>query len=123
MRFNHLALAAGMLLGSVGLAAAAPALVTADINVRSGPGVNYGIVGMLPGGSSVNVLGCSGAWCRVGGGYASRDYLDNGGGPVYGAEPVYVGPPVYYGPPVVSFGFGFGGGWGHGWRGGHHHRH
>lgn len=131
MQLKNLMLAAGLLLGSVTVAAAGPALVTADLNLRSGPGVNYGVVGMLPGGSTVNVVGCRGSWCRVaGGGYASRSYLDNRGGPVYAAEPVYVGPPVYgppvyVGPPAIGFGFGFGGGWGghHGWRGGHHYRH
>src|SRR5665213_1323957 len=110
MQFKHLALAAGLLLGSAGVAAAAPAVVTSDLNMRSGPGTNYGVVDVLPGGSTVDVLSCGGSWCRVasGGaeGYASRNYLSGERGPVYAEAP-----PVYVGPPAIGFGFGFGGGW------------
>jgi uncharacterized protein YraI len=131
MQIKHLALAAGLLLMSAGAASAAPALVTGDLNLRSGPGASFGVLTVLPGGATVNVVGCNGGWCRIawrdGYGYASSSYLDLGGGPVYGAPP-----PVYYAPPpVVTFGFGWGGGprWygghyrgGH-YRGGHRHHH
>ncbi len=132
MQIKQLALAGALLLGSAGLAAAAPALVTADLNLRSGPGTNYGVVNVLPGGATVDVLDCAGSWCRVawGGveGFASRSYLGLGG-PAYAASPrVYYGSPVYVGPPAIGFGFGWGGGWrSHGWshHGGHRssHRH
>ncbi len=130
MQIRQLALAAGLLLMSAGAAFAAPALVTGDLNLRSGPGTNFGVIGVLPGGATVNVLGCGGGWCRVawrgarGYGYASSNYLDLGGGPVYAAPP-----PVYVAPPVVTFGFGWGGPrWygGHyrgGYYGGHRHHH
>ena len=131
MRIRHLALAAGLLLLSAGAASAAPALVTGDVNLRSGPGTHFGVLTVLPGGATVNVVGCNGGWCRIawrgGYGYASNHYLDFGDGPVYGGPPVYVAP-----PPVVTFGFGwgpgwYGGGWHHGWRGGwhggYHHHH
>lgn len=128
MQLKHLSLAAGLLLASATAAAAAPALVTGDLNLRSGPGTGYGVVDVLPGGSTVNVLGCNGSWCRVawGGlrGYASSSYLDVGG-PVYAAAlpPVYVAP-----PPVFGFGVSVGprrhGGWDHrGWRHRHHRYH
>lgn len=109
MRFKHLALAAGLLLVSASAALAAPALVTGDVNLRTGPGTNFGVITVLPGGATVNVLGCGGGWCRIawrdGNGYASSSYLDLGGGPVYAAPP-----PAYYAPPpVITFGFGFGG--------------
>ena len=125
-----LAIAAGALLLSGGIAAAAT--VTNDLNLRSGPGTGYRVIGTMPAGAYVDVIGCDGSWCRVNWrgavGYASASYLGGGGG--YAAAPVYVAP-----PPVVSFGFGWGGpGWqrhqwhGHrgGWRGhrgGWHHGH
>ena len=127
MRMRHLALAAGLLTLSAGAASAAPALVTGDVHLRTGPGTQYGILTVLPGGATVNVRGCAAGWCRIawrgGYGFASSRYLDVDGGPVYAAPP----PRVYYAPPpVVSFGFGWGGPrWHHGyrhryWR--HHHR-
>ena len=107
MQIRHLALAAGLLLTSAGVAAAAPALVTGDLNLRRGPGTNFGVITVLPGGSTVNVLNCDGGWCRVAwpgaAGFASSGYLDIGRR-AYGAVP----PPVYAPPPVVSFRFGYG---------------
>jgi uncharacterized protein YraI len=124
MQLKHLSLAIGLLLGTAGAAAAAPAVITGDLNLRSGPGTGYAVIDTMPAGATVNVLGCSGAWCRVawGGarGFASRSYLE-GTGPVYAAAP----PPVVVAapPPVVGFGFGWGG-WHRGWYGhGWHHRH
>jgi uncharacterized protein YraI len=114
MRFRTFTLAAGALLVSTGIASAAT--ITNDLNLRSGPGTRYGVIDTMPAGAYVNVIGCSGSWCRVNWhgrvGYASASYLGGGGG-YYAAAPVYVAP-----PPVVSFGFGFGTGprW-------HHHRH
>ena len=92
----------------MGAASAAPALVTGDLNLRTGPGPHYGVLTVLPGGATVNVRGCADGWCRIawrgGYGFASSRYLDLGGGPVYAAPP----PRVYYAPPpVVTFGFGW----------------
>lgn len=119
------AIAAGALVLSGGIAAAAT--VTNDLNLRSGPGPGYRVIGTMPAGAYVDVIGCDGSWCRVswGGsvGYASASYLAGGEGGYYAAAPVYVAP-----PPVVSFGFGWGGPrwqrhqW-HGHRGGGHWRH
>jgi len=109
MQLKHFVLSAGLLLGSATVAAAAPALVTSDLNLRSGPGTNYQVLNVLPGGSTVDVLDCTGSWCRVGWGnstgYASRSYLDVASGPVYSAAP----PPVIVAPPpVLGFGYGYG---------------
>jgi uncharacterized protein YraI len=128
MKIRTFVIAAGAFLLSGGLAAAAT--VTNDLNLRAGPGTGYRVIGTLPAGAYVDVIGCGGGWCRVnwGGavGFASASYLAGGGGGYYAAAPVYVAP-----PPVVSFGFGFGngprwqrhqwhghrGGWrGHDWR-------
>lgn len=115
MHLKHLSLAAGLLLASAGAAMASPAVVTNDLNLRSGPGTRYAVVATMPAGATVNVMNCGGAWCRVSWGdavgFASRSYLGNGGpGPAY----VVVPPPVVYAPPpVFAFGFGWGGGWHH----------
>ncbi|CEJ14140.1 Bacterial SH3 domain protein [bacterium YEK0313] len=86
-------------------AQAAEAYVTADVNMRTGPGTGYARVLTLPEGAAVNVQGCSGAWCRVAYrgafGWVSRAYLDGAGGAVEIAPPVYEpAPPVYVPPPV-----------------------
>ncbi len=96
MSLRTLTASAAVLALSTGFAAAAPAVVQNDLNLRSGPGTDYDVIAAMPAGSTVNVLGCQGGWCQVafGGtaGFASRSYLGIGGvamrGPVYGA-PVY----------------------------------
>ncbi len=121
MRLKTLTLAAGALLVSAGIASAAT--VTNDLNLRSGPGTGYRVIDTMPAGAHVNVIGCTGNWCRVNWrgrvGYASSSYL--GGGGAYAYDPVYAAP-----PPVVRFGFGVGPRWHndrHHWRGRHHRWH
>jgi uncharacterized protein YraI len=137
MKFKSLPLAAGLVALSMGAAAAAPATVMQDLHLRAGRSTNSPVIGVLPGGSTVDASNCGGGWCAIdsaqGSGYASRNYLDIAGGyggPVYsGSGPIYAAePPVYVGPRFgiwgPSFGFGFGGrhhGW-HGHHGWHRHR-
>jgi uncharacterized protein YraI len=122
MHLKHLSLALGLLLASAGIATAAPAQVTSDLRLRSGPGTNYPVVASLPAGATVDVHDCGASWCRVmwgaRQGFVSRVYLAMGGGG--GAYPTYVeGPPVVYETgPVYAWGPGWGWGWGGGWRGG-----
>jgi uncharacterized protein YraI len=82
---------------SVEFAAAEPALATANVNLRQGTGTNYGVITTIAGGSTVDVINCSGEWCNVQwhgrGGYVVARNLDMGGGP---------GPGVVVGPPVVG---------------------
>ena len=94
---------AGALLLSSGLAAAAPAVVASSVNLRTGPGTQYDVIGAMPSGATVDVLGCGPAWCRVAFngtlGFASRGYLNVGVaavGPGYPGEGAAVGP-VYPG--------------------------
>jgi uncharacterized protein YraI len=123
MRLKALTLAAGALMLSAGAASAA--VVTGDLNLRTGPGTNYRVIDMMPAGARVDVLSCTGSWCRVNFrgevGFASASYLGRGA-PVYAAAPppVYVAPPPVYvaPPPVITFGFGIGPRWHH-----RHHRH
>jgi len=122
MNLKFLSLAGGLLLLSAGAAAASPATVNDNLNLRSGPGVDHHVLNVLPAGSSVDVLGCGRYWCRVssagGTGYVSSRYLDMGAQAYAQAPPppVYA-PPVYYEPPpLLSYGFGFDNDWNDGWQ-------
>lgn len=103
MRLKHLVLAAGALL--ISASAAGAAVVTNDLNLRAGPTTRSPVIDTMPAGAYVNILSCSGSWCRVAWrgtvGYASASYLAGGGAYAYS-------PPVYVAPPAVSFGFSFG---------------
>lgn len=61
------ALAGGLLVPGVA-AAAVSAIVTTDLNIRTGPGVNYQDFGTIPAGGHVTVYGCANGynWCDVG---------------------------------------------------------
>jgi uncharacterized protein YraI len=60
---------------------AATALVTTDLNMRTGPGTGYPVITAMPDGAIVNVRGCTSgySWCRVDwrgrDGWASANYL------------------------------------------------
>jgi uncharacterized protein YraI len=58
-------------------ASAAVTTVTADVNLRNGPGGN--VIGQVRAGESVDVVECSGSWCRIirsgPDGWISRQYL------------------------------------------------
>jgi uncharacterized protein YraI len=100
---NTLLASGAALLLSAGAAAAAPATVQSDLNVRSGPGAQYQVVGTVQGGETVDVAGCTGSWCQIsfrgGTGYANQNYLAmaGGGGPGYAAvAPGYADPGYVY---------------------------
>jgi uncharacterized protein YraI len=121
MNVKSLSLAGGLLLLSAGAAAAAPAVVSNDLNLRGGPGTGYRVLNVLPAGSTVDVLGCGRYWCRVssaeGTGYASSNYLDLGAGAYAEAPPpVYAPSPVYASPPLLGFSFGWDNDWDGGWH-------
>ncbi len=99
-------LAGALALAATVAAEARPVLVTADLNVRVGPGIEHPSVGVIRGGSTAEVGRCFSGWCEIfwGGlrGFSSQAYLDGYGPPpaVYVAPPppVYYGPRPYYGP-------------------------
>lgn len=111
MRLRTLVLAAAMsiagLFGSVSASFAADAVATTALNVRSGPGTGYGVVGVLQANQVVQILQCNGAntWCEVQDrtlrGWASSRYLRpvEGGGP---GTPTRPAPPVISGQPGVG---------------------
>jgi uncharacterized protein YraI len=90
-------------------ASAAPAVATANVNVRSGPGTNYGVVGVLTSGAFVDVRQCAGSWCEIGGrgpdGWVSSSYLDIRGGGTQNLGPVNGGG-VNIQIPGISIGIG-----------------
>lgn len=125
---KRLMLGVGLLALSAGAAAAVPAVVQTDLNLRSGPGPRYAAVAALPAGATVDVGGCTGSWCVVNfegaQGYANRAYLGMGSAAVepgddtyaYGwdngdYDPGYYDDYGYYGDYGYgpAFGFGFGG--------------
>ena len=104
MTFGTIAASASVLLAlSAAGAAAAPALATNNVNLRQGPGTTYTVIMTIPGGSNVDVSGCSGQWCQVTfqgqNGYAIATSFDQGGG---ASPPGNAGPPPagYAGPPA-----------------------
>ncbi|MBV2142753.1 SH3 domain-containing protein [Falsochrobactrum sp. TDYN1] len=66
---------------SAGAAQAANAIVTADLNIRTGPGTSYGRIGSIPNRAPVTVHSCATgySWCQVSysgmSGWASSRYL------------------------------------------------
>jgi uncharacterized protein YraI len=128
--------AASAFILSAGAAAAAPAVTESSVNLRAGPGTQYQVVDTIPGGTTVDVAGCTGSWCRVNFsgqvGYASRNYLQLAGGPAPGAGVVVAAPGYVYGEPIYDYyddGYTYGPSFGfyaspsfrhrHGWRGRH----
>jgi hypothetical protein len=136
------AYSAAILAVSAVSAAATPGLVNTTVNLREGPATTTAVLTKIPGGSTVDVAGCSGEWCKVAfagkSGYVIATALGQGGPPPggpggpppggpppgYAPPPGYVPPPGYYGPPAY-YGYGpyyYGPGpyygWGGGWRGG-----
>jgi hypothetical protein len=116
------ALATALLALSSACASAAPGVVNTTVNLRQGPGTTTEIVTKIPGGSAVDVAGCSGEWCQVSyagkKGYVIATALGQGGpppaagGPPPGAPPPgyvpppgYIPPPVYAGPPPYPYGY------------------
>ncbi len=97
--------------------AAAQSPVT-DLNMRSGPGTGYRVLGVLPAGAPVAVLGCDGKWCQVNYagriGYANGNYLGGDTRTVIvapGAAGAYASAGGYgYGYGRRPFGYGYRGG-------------
>jgi hypothetical protein len=126
---KSLLVATGLLVLSVGVAAAEPALAVRDLTVRAEPAGAAPVVGRVPGGSTVDARDCGQVWCRVAWanvrGYAIRNYLDLGDddpAPGYGAygppPPVYGPLPPAYGPPPPLYPYGYYGPYwrpGYGW--------
>jgi uncharacterized protein YraI len=79
---KRIAVAATLLLLSAGMAAAEPASVLGDLNLRAEPTTGSPVVTVLPRGATVDAFDCGAGWCRVDYdgyiGFASMSYLDIG---------------------------------------------
>ena len=83
-------LAGALLFSGSAAALSAEAFTTTELNVRGGPGTQYGVVDTLNEGESVDVLTCTGeGWCEiehsgpdgwVSANYLSRDGIDDDDG-------------------------------------------
>jgi hypothetical protein len=89
-------LSAGIVALSTGWAAAAPAVVLDFLNLRVGPGYEYGIIEVIPSGWIVNAGICAEGWCQVSVdgivGYVDANYLGMAQPPAIAS-----GPSPYYG--------------------------
>jgi len=108
MQTKAFSLAASALLLSAGAVSAAT--VTDNLNLRSGPGTSYSVIGWMPVGSDILVLSCGRSWCRVmvsngTEAYASRKFISSSGA-VYAASPAagVVAPDNGYGN---DYGYGY----------------
>ena len=88
-------------------AQAAPGYATSNVNVRSGPGTNFGVVDTLVRGQQVDVQQCQGSWCFVAkpgpDGWVSSNFIQagSGGGSSGGGSS---------GQPSINFGINIPGG-------------
>jgi len=138
MPFRHLALglasALFALAAGASAASAATAFASSTVNVRSGPGTGYAVVGVLRPGQRVDIDYCKGAWCLIeqrgpdgwvnanylnadryndDDRYYDDDYYDDYDDGFYLERPRYRARPVYpfyrsqacFGRPNVSFCF------------------
>lgn len=83
------------LIGATPAAALSPATTTETLNVRTGPGTSYRVVGTLQQGQQVTTLGTSAGWTRIeyrdGTAYVSSTYLRQAGAPVLASPTVTAG--------------------------------
>lgn len=98
-----LVVAAGLFAAGTAPASAQIGVYTiTDLNIRSGPGVDYTRIAVIPEGGEVTVFGCtpSRIWCDIAWagwrGWVAADYLHHAGyrRPLYEPGPGFVRPPV-----------------------------
>ncbi len=102
-----IAVLAAATIAAPAVASAAPARVTANVNLRAGPGTQYYPILVLPAGAPVNLYGClrGYTWCDVSygreRGWVSSRYLSTFyRGPAYRPRP-------YASVPFLTFNFGY----------------
>ncbi len=99
---------AGIMALSTTWAAAGPVRVLDYLNLRTGPGIVYPIIEIIPAGWTIDAGGCVAGWCQVNVngivGYADANFLGFGYGPVALAPaPVVVPGPVVAAPPPYPY--------------------
>jgi len=101
------ALTAAATVAAPAVASASPAQVTANVNLRTGPGTQYYPILVLPAGAPIELYGClqGYTWCDVSygreRGWVSSRYISAFySGPVYRPRP-------YVSVPFLTFGYGY----------------
>lgn len=88
---NRIFITTALLLASASGAAADPAVLDRNLNLRAGPGAAFATIVMMPAGSKIDIKKCTGDWCQVkfgrDVGYASRAYLNPGAQSYASASP------------------------------------
>src|ERR1700704_5348120 len=88
-------LSASVVALSTGWGAAAPAVVLDFLNLRVGPGYDYGVIEVIAAGAIIDAGGCADGWCQVNvngiAGYVDANYLGVARAPV-----IAYGAPAYY---------------------------
>ena len=111
----------GIVLTALCAGAAFAAVATSSVNIRSGPGTSYRVLGQLAPGEHVAITDRSGGWCEIShpNGWVSCAYLAHGSGyaPVVRSAPY---PDDFYDPPAVNIGVGLGAHWPGTWHPMHH---
>jgi hypothetical protein len=86
-------LSASIVALSTGWAAAAPAVVLDFLNLRVGPGYDYGVIEVIAAGAIIDAGGCADGWCQVNvngiAGYVDANYLGAARAAVIAAPPSY----------------------------------
>ena len=62
---KSITLSANLLAAATGFAVAAPVTARNDVALHAGPGPNFGVIGHVPGGTSLETTDCKGGWCQV----------------------------------------------------------
>ena len=93
-------------------AAAEAAYTATSVNLRSGPGTDYGVILTLPAGAFVDVHYCQPSWCSVTAsgysGWVAASHIGGGGAyhpPAYVYQPpqVYIAPRPYVYPAPYAY--------------------
>lgn len=113
----------GMVLTALNAGAAFAAVATSSVNVRSGPGTGYRVLGQLEPGEHVAITNRSAGWCEIAhpSGWVSCAYLARGAVYAPAAQP-YPDPDDAFvdSTPSISVGVNLGSHWPHPWHATHH---
>ena len=95
MRLATAIAAASLFVAAGGSALADPGVAKGNVNLRTGPGMDYARIATIPAGARVQILRCP-RWCEVvyagRRGWASAAYIARGGRAVPRGAPFYVLP-------------------------------
>jgi len=113
----------GIVLTALSAGAAFAAVATSSVNIRSGPGTSYRVLGQLAPGEHVAITNRTGGWCEISrpNGWVSCAYLAHGAGSASLVQSYpYPDSGYLYDTPSVDVGVGLGSHWPRPWPPMHH---